>query len=279
MRTERESRLREIATEVRKDVVRMLGVARSGRLASCLCLVDLLVFLYEEVLRVYPREPSHPERDRLVLSKGRGAPALYAVLARMGFFEREELWHFRRLGALLQAEPEFRRTPGVDAPGGALGMGLGIAEGMALALRMDNRPARVFCILGDGEAQEGAVWEAALSASIRGLSRLWGVVDANGAEEEGAWGAAKRIEALRDKFSAFGFAVREADGHDFASLRAAFLEPWETERPRAILARTRSGQGVTLAEMGERRDEDPLSRDEVDRALQGLEERREEEES
>jgi transketolase len=272
MKRERLGELCRFALEVRKDLIRMVGLARSGRISSSLSLVDLLVYLYEEVLRVSPKDPAWGDRDRLVLGKGLGAPSLYAVLARKGYFDREELWHYRRLGALLQAYPEIHRTPGVDAPGGALGTGLGIAGGIALALRLDGRAARSFCVLGDGEVQEGAIWEAALSVSVRKLSNLVVLVDVNGTGT-GPWAEVKRVEPLADKFAAFGFRVYRAEGHDFESLEEAFSGAGrEGEGPAAILARTRSGRGVSFLESGVRPEADPLSREEIDQALQELEE-------
>ena len=271
MKPERREDLERIALELRKDVVRMIGVARSGRLDSALSLVDLLAYLYWEVLEVDPRSPRDPRRDRFLLSKGRGCPALYAALARRGFFPREELWSFRRLGALLQGYPEVGRAPGVEAPGGSMGMGLGLAVGLSLALRLDGLPSRVFCLLGDGELQEGAVWEAVLSASVRRLGRLVALVEANEHHEEGSWKAMKGIEPIRRKFEAFGWEVLDAEGHDMEKLEEAFCGLREDrEAPMAILLRTQTGKGVSFAEEGRGGDRG-LSREDVDRALSELE--------
>ena len=271
MKPERREDLERIALELRKDVVRMIGVARSGRLDSALSLVDLLAYLYWEVLEVDPRSPRDPRRDRFLLSKGRGCPALYAALARRGFFPREELWSFRRLGALLQGYPEVGRAPGVEAPGGSMGMGLGLAVGLSLALRLDGLPSRVFCLLGDGELQEGAVWEAVLSASVRRLGRLVALVEANEHHEEGPWKAMKGIEPIRRKFEAFGWEVLDADGHDLNSLEETFARlDYEAPVPKALLLRTQMGKGVSFVEEGVP-EERGISRDDVDRALSELE--------
>jgi transketolase len=264
--------LAEQACAVRRDVVRMIGVARSGHLASSLSIVDLLVWLYWEVLSLRADEPSWEERDRFVLGKGHGCPALYAVLANRSFFPREELWSYRRLGAMLQGFPEVRRTPGVDAPGGSLGQGLGLANGLALALR-ERTPARsVYCLVGDGELQEGVFWESAMTSAHFSLDNLLLLVDRDGRQMEGATEDIMSLEPLRDKFLAFGWAVEECDGHDFASMREALARLGARRgTPGCIVAKTVLGKGVSFLENDPSGGRMVLGRDFMDKALRELE--------
>lgn len=262
----------ESAAEVRRDVVRMIGMARSGRVASALSIVDILVWLYGEVLSVRPDEPAWQDRDRFVLSKGHGCPALYAVLAGCGFFPRDELWSYGRLGAMLQGHPELRRTPGVDAPAGSLGMGLGLANGMALALKGKKSTSRICCLAGDGELQEGAFWEAALVSSRHDLGNLLLVIDRNGLRGEGAAGEIVPLNSLKQKMLSFGWSVEECDGHDFESLREglARLEAL-SGGPRCLLAKTRLGKGISFLEDDPSGGRMVLDRGTVDKALLELE--------
>jgi len=263
--------LESLAVEVRKDVVRMVGVARSYGLASALTVVDLLVYLYWEKMSVSVHDRARRDRDRLVLSKGAATPALYACLARLGFFNREELWSYRRLGAMLQGYPDIR-TPGVDAPSGAHGGGIGIASGLCMALRMDGLASRVYCVMGDGELQEGVVWESLFAASGRKLDNLTLIVDANGHKDQGPLAGLKETGALAEKFKAFGWFVVDADGHDFASLERAFsAAEGVAAQPKVVLARTCTGSGVSFLERGGSENGRPLSSEDMDRALSLLE--------
>lgn len=269
----RKGKLESLALEVRKDVVRMVGVARSFGLASALSVVDILVYLYWEYMKIDPQDRNRSDRDRLVLSKSSATSALYACLARLGFFDREELWSYRRLGATLQGYPDIR-TPGVDAPSGAHGGGVGIASGLCLALRMDGIGSKVFCILGDGELQEGVVWESLFAASSNRLGRLVLVVDANAHQDTGLLSGLKKTSALADKLHAFGWSVTKTDGHDFCTLEEAFqaLDDHD-DRPKAILAKTRSGSGVSFLQRQEESPDTaaPLSNEDMDEALSLLE--------
>lgn len=272
MKPERKAFLENTALTVRKDIVRMIGVAKAGHLLSSLSLVDLLVYLYWEAMKVRPGDPSWPDRDRLVLSKGHGCPALYAVLANRGYFDREELWNYRRLGSMLQGHPEYPRTPGVDAPSGSLGMGLGIAGGMALALRLEGRNARVFAILGDGELQEGSLWESAMTAAHWKPGNLVAIVDANGMQMEGPVQRVKDIEPLAAKFDAFGWSAATCDGHDMDSIAEAIDNALShQEKPSVVLAATISGKGVSMAENGGFRPAEPLGRHAMEESLRELE--------
>ncbi len=276
MEPERKQGLEMTALKVRKDVVRMIGVARGGHLLSSLSLVDLLVFLYWETMNIRPDEPLWPERDRLVLSKGHGCPALYAVLANRGYFDREELWNYRRLGSMLQGHPEYPRTPGIDAPSGSLGMGLGIAGGMALALRSGGKECRVFAVLGDGELQEGALWESVMTASHWKLGNLVAIVDVNGVQMEGSVDNIKKLEPLADKFETFGWNSAFCDGHDMDSIEKALPKCLSgLDSPSVILAGTKPGKGVKAAERGELDPVEPLDRIAMDEALRELEARSE----
>ena len=264
--------LAEHASAVRRDVVRMIGVARSGHLASSLSIVDLLVWLYWEVLSLRTDEPSWEDRDRFVLGKGHGCPALYAVLANRSFFPREELWSYRRLGAMLQGFPEFRRTPGVDAPGGSLGQGLGLANGLALALREKTSAPSVYCLVGDGELQEGVFWESAMTSAHFSLDSLLLLVDRDGRQMEGATEDIMSLEPLRDKFLAFGWAVEECDGHDFVSMREALARLGPRHgKPGCIVAHTVLGKGVSFLENDPSGGRMVLGRDSMDKALRELE--------
>lgn len=263
--------LERTALEVRKDVVRMIGVARSGYVSSSLSVVDILVYLYWKLLNIRPEEPRMFDRDRVVLSKGHACPSLYAVLANRGFFDREELWNFRRLGSMLQGHPETARTPGIDSPSGSLGMGLGLSNGIALALRLDGVNARVFCILGDGELQEGSIWESAMQTSSLGLAGVTAIVDMNGIQMEGEVVSIKKIEPVREKFESFGWRTVSVDGHDMNDLERAFSVALSGGSPCAILAATKPGKGFSLAEKGRIRSASPLDREMMEEALRELE--------
>lgn len=273
METDKKGKLELLATEIRKDVVRMIGVTRSYGLASALAVVDILVYLYWEYMKVYPGVRNMRDRDRLVLSNGQAAPALYACLARLGFFGREELWSYSRLGAMLHGYPDIR-TPGVDAPGGSFGGGLGVASGISKALKTDFPEAKVFCVMTDEELQEGVVWESICSAASRKLGRLVMVVDVNGHDDNASMVELQDTEILALKLEAFGWSVCDSDGHDFSSLEHAFKNfDYGDMRPKAILARTRTGSGVSFLRDGADKIPDVLSRDDMDYALTMLESR------
>lgn len=230
-------------------VVDAMVAAGRGHLGPALSLVEILRVLYDEVLRVRPAEPAWPERDRCILSKGHGCLALYAVLADKGFFPESELATFCGHDSILGGHPEHGMIPGVEASTGALGHGLSIGVGMALAQRMKGRDARVFVVLGDGELNEGSVWEAAMAAGKHRLSNLTAVIDYNKLQSYGPTSVVQDLEPLADKWRSFGFAVAEANGHDVADLRAAFARlPFEKDRPSALICHTVKGKGVPPAE-------------------------------
>lgn len=243
------ARLREIARQVRIDIVRMLHAAGSGHLGGSLSATDLLVALFYGRLNHDPANPDWPGRDRFVLSKGHGAPALYAVLARMGYFSLKELLTLRQLGSCLQGHPDCHLTPGVEMSTGSLGQGLSVANGMALANRLDGNPAKVFVLLGDGEIQEGQVWEAAMTAAHYGLDNLTAILDNNRLQIDGFISEIMNIEPITAKWLAFGWHAIDVDGHDFAQILQALDEADQTKgRPSIIVARTIKGKGVSIFE-------------------------------
>jgi transketolase len=212
-------------------------------------LVEILRVLYDDVLHYRFDDPAWCERDRLILSKGHGCLALYVLLADKGFFPIEALDTFCRRDSILGGHPDAAKVPGVEASTGSLGHGLSYGVGMALAARLQRRSSRVFVVMGDGESQEGSVWEAAMSASKHGLSNLTAVVDYNKVQSAGPTREILDLEPLADKFRAFGFATIEVDGHDPDALRSVFsLIPLEARRPTAIICHTVKGKGIPFAE-------------------------------
>jgi transketolase len=227
----------------------MIGTAGSGHPGGSLSAADILTALYFSVMQLDPADPSWPERDRFVLSKGHAAPALYAVLAERGYFPVEELKGLRRLGSILQGHPDMKSTPGVEASTGSLGQGLSFAVGLAAAAKLDGAPWRVYVVLGDGELQEGQVWEAAMAAAHFGLDNLTAIVDNNGLQIDGPVEKVMSIEPVADKWRAFGWQVTNIDGHDFGQILGALAQARETAgRPAVIIARTIKGRGVPFME-------------------------------
>ncbi len=241
-------RLRELAVRVRLDVLEMIRAAGSGHPGGSLSLVELLVYLYFSRMKVRPEEPRWEGRDRLILSKGHACPALYSVLARRGCFDPKVLLTLRKLDSPLQGHPDMRKLPGLDASTGSLGQGLSTACGLARGLRLSGSDAHVYCVLGDGELQEGSVWEAVMSARTAALDGLTAIVDRNGVQLDGRTDELKPLEPLREKWEAFGWAVLECDGHDFESIRGAFEGRAPVSGPAVILARTVKGRGVSFME-------------------------------
>ncbi|MEO5336607.1 MAG: transketolase [Magnetospirillum sp. WYHS-4] len=241
--------LDERSRALRWMVVDAMVAAGRGHLGPALSLIEILRVLYDEVLRLRPGEPDWPDRDRCILSKGHGCLALYAMLADKGFFPVAELAGFCGADSILGGHPERGLVPGVEASTGALGHGLSIGVGMALAQRMKGRDARVFVVMGDGELNEGSVWEAAMAAGKHRLANLTAVIDYNKLQSYGPTTLVMDLEPLADKWRSFGFAVAEANGHDLESLRAAFSRlPLDPGRPSAVICHTVKGKGVPMAE-------------------------------
>ncbi|GAA2194947.1 transketolase [Micromonospora lupini] len=238
--------LAAVAVRVRELIVGMCASADGGHLGGSMSLVEILVTLYHEVLRVDPTRPQAPDRDVLLLSKGHGAIALYAVLATRGYFPVEWLDGYAAPGGPFLAHPN-RAVPGVEMPTGSLGHGLALGVGHALAARLDGSDRRCVVVLGDGELQEGSVWEAAMAAGSLGLDRLTAVIDRNGLQLGDGTEDVITLEPLADRWRAFGWEVRDVDGHDRGALRAALTEPG-TGRPVAVIARTVKGRGLPYVE-------------------------------
>ena len=241
--------LRLTAARSRLMALDMVYTAQSGHPGGSLSAADIITLLYQEVLRVDPQNPDDPDRDRFVLSKGHCTPALYPALALKGFFPVEDLKTFRAMHSYLSGHPERGYIPGVDMTTGSLGQGISAAVGMALAGKMDKKDYRVYTLLGDGELDEGQVWEAAMSAAKFGLDNLCATVDVNGLQIDGPTEEVMPLEPIDEKFAAFGWNVIKCDGHDFTALRAAYAAAAATsDKPTVILARTVKGKGVSYME-------------------------------
>ncbi len=241
--------LQRTARAIRQDVVRMTFRAGSGHPGGSLSVVELLTALLFREMRVDPARPDLADRDRLVLSKAHAAPALYSAMARRGFFPVEELGTFRALGSRLQGHPDRRRLPGVDASAGGLGQGLGLAVGLALDARLDARATRVYAVLGDGECQAGATWEALLAGAHHRLTNLVALVDRNRFQGDGATEEILELEPLVEKLRAFGWRTVELDGHDLPEILRALADARTSpDRPTAIVAHTVKGKGVSFME-------------------------------
>ncbi|HOV43160.1 MAG TPA: transketolase [Syntrophothermus lipocalidus] len=243
--------LKERARSLRCEVIKMLGKAGSGHTGGSLSAADIVACLYFWEMRLDSANPGWPGRDRFVLSKGHAAPLLYAVLAEKGFIPKQELASLRRLGSRLQGHPDMRKVPGVEASTGSLGQGIAWAVGMALAGRLDAKDYRVYTLLGDGEIQEGEVWEAVMAAAHYRLDNLVAIVDYNGLQIDGAVDKVMSPLPIAAKFEAFGWNTEEIDGHDFREIMQALESArGHKGRPSAIVARTVKGKGVSFMENG-----------------------------
>ena len=241
--------LSKIANEVRKGVIKSTHSAKSGHPGGSLSVADIMTYLYFEEMNVDPKNPHWADRDRFVLSKGHVAPALYAALAEKGFFPKEDLTTLRHVGSYLQGHPDMKSVPGVDMSSGSLGQGVSCAAGMAVAEKLDNKDYRVYAITGDGEIEEGQIWEAAMFAGFRKLDNLVVVVDNNNLQIDGAIDTVCSPYPIDKKFEAFNFHTIVIDGHNFDEIRAAFKEARETKgMPTAIIAKTVKGKGVSFME-------------------------------
>lgn len=241
--------LNGITRNIRKDIVTMIHGSKSGHPGGSLSAVEILTSLYFDEMNVDARSPKMEDRDRFVLSKGHAAPVLYATLAEKGYFDKKELNSLRKRGAMLQGHPDMKGTPGVEMSTGSLGQGFSVACGMAMASKLDNAPWRVYTLLGDGEVQEGIVWEAAMSAAHYKLDNLVAFLDCNGLQIDGEVEKVMNIGPIMDKFKSFGWNVIEIDGHDFDQIFAALDMARETVgKPTMIIAKTVKGKGVSFME-------------------------------
>ena len=241
--------LNEITCSIRKDIVSMIHEAKSGHPGGSLSAVEILTALYFDEMNIDPTNPKMEDRDRFVLSKGHAAPVLYATLAQRGYFDKEELKGLRKMGRMLQGHPDMKGTPGVEMSTGSLGQGFSVACGMAMASKLDNAPWRVYTLLGDGECQEGIVWEAAMSAAHYKLDNMTAFLDYNGLQIDGNTDDVMSLGSIVDKFKAFGWNVIEIDGHDFDQIFAAIDMAKSTiGKPTMIIAKTIKGKGVSFME-------------------------------
>lgn len=239
----------ERARHLRRNIVRMLTEAGSGHPGGSLSIVDILNVLYFETMHIDPQNPKMENRDRFVLSKGHAAPALYATLQGRGYFAEEELLKLRKTGAILQGHPDMKKIPGVDMSTGSLGQGLSAANGMALGAKLDKAPWRVYVICGDGEIQEGQIWEAAMSAAHYHLDNVTVFVDCNGLQIDGTNDEVMTVRPVGDKFKAFGWNVIEIDGHDYDAIRGAIAAGKSVkDKPTAIISHSVKGKGVSFME-------------------------------
>jgi len=243
------ARFREIARVARVDILTMLCGAGSGHTGGSLSIVELLIVLFYKKMRHRPVQPDWPDRDKLILSKGHAAPALYAVLGRLGYFPAEEFCRLRKVGGILQGHVDCLTTPGVETSTGSLGQGLSQANGLALAERLSGRPTKVYVILGDGEVEAGQIWEAAMTAHHYRLDNLCALLDWNNYQIDGSVDFVKSLSPLNEKWASFGWHVLKCDGHDFQSIYSALLEADEVKgKPTIIIARTIKGKGVSFME-------------------------------
>ena len=241
--------LEEKALNIRREVVKMIHMAASGHPGGALSLTDILTVLYFKELNVDSSNPKDENRDRFVLSKGHASAALYATLSEKGFFEKDELLGFRKLNCMLQGHPDMKNIPGVDMSTGSLGQGLSAANGMAIAGKLDKKDYRVYCVLGDGEIQEGQVWEAAMTSSKYKLDNLCVIVDNNNLQIDGTIDKVMNPYPIDKKFEAFGFNVINIDGHNYSQIINAFEQAKNTKnKPTAIIAKTIKGKGVSFME-------------------------------
>ncbi|MBY0759247.1 MULTISPECIES: transketolase [Sellimonas] len=241
--------LQKIANEVRKGIVTAVYHAKSGHPGGSLSAADIYTYLYFEEMNIDPEDPKKADRDRLVVSKGHTSPGYYSALANRGFFPVEDLKTFRHVGSYLQGHPDMKHIPGVDMSSGSLGQGISAAVGMAVSAKLSGDDYRVYTLVGDGEIQEGQVWEAAMLAAHRKLDNLVVIVDNNNLQIDGPIDEVNSPYPIDKKFEAFNFHVINVDGHDFDSLRAAFKEARETKGvPTAIIAKTVKGKGVSFME-------------------------------
>ena len=241
--------LREKASILRQEVVKMLGESKSGHPGGSLSAADIMAALYFYQMRHQPENPRWEDRDRFVLSKGHAAPILYAALAEAGYFPKEQLASLRKVGSMLQGHPDMKKTPGVDMSSGSLGQGLSACNGMALAARLDNKDYKIYTLLGDGELQEGQVWEAAMTAAHYKLNNVIAFIDYNGLQIDGPIREVKSPEPIADKWRAFGWHVIKIDGHDLEQILEALEAANQiTDKPVVIVARTVKGKGVSFME-------------------------------
>ena len=249
MKIENINELEQKAKEIRKGIIEEVYNANSGHPGGALSIADIMAVLYFNELNIDENNPKWEDRDRLVLSKGHCSPALYASLAERGYFDKEDLKTFRKLGSKLQGHPDMNKVPGVDMTSGSLGQGLSVANGMAISAKMDNKDYRVYCILGDGEIEEGQVWEAAMTSNKYKLDNLCIIVDNNNLQIDGTIEEVMSSYPIDKKFESFGFNVVNIDGNNIEEILNAFKQAKETKgKPTCIVAKTIKGKGISFME-------------------------------
>lgn len=248
-RTSDLSELQSIARTVRRDIIEMIGAAKSGHPGGSLSAVEILVTLYFDVLRHDPANPAWAQRDRFILSKGHAAPVLYSVLAEAGYTPKDQLNTLRRIGSIYQGHPDRRFIPALETSTGSLGVGLSVGLGMAEAARLDQSPSRTYVVLGDGEIQEGQIWEAAMYAGFHKVDNICAILDNNRIQLDGWVKDIMGLDPLPEKWASFGWHVIVVDGHDIVALQAAFAEAAATKgKPTIFIANTVKGKGVSFME-------------------------------
>ncbi len=243
-----EKQLNQIACKVRIGIIEGVHAAKAGHPGGSLSIAEILTYLYFKEMKIDPKDPKNPKRDRLVLSKGHAAPALYSVLAQRGYFSPDELITLRQIGSRLQGHPDMKHIPGVDMSTGSLGQGISAAVGMALSSKHFGDGYNVYAILGDGEIEEGQVWEAAMFAANKGLSNLTAFIDLNNLQIDGTIDEVNSAKPVDKKFEAFGWHVINIDGHNYAEIEAALAEAKTVDKPVAVIAQTIKGKGVSYME-------------------------------
>jgi transketolase len=265
------SELQAIAKRVRREIIEMIGTAGSGHPGGSLSAVEMVVQLFFDFMRIDPNNPKWPDRDRFILSKGHACPVLYSVMAEVGLAPKDKLNTLRKLGSPFQGHPDVRFLPTLEASTGSLGEGLSLGLGMGLAARLDGRPYRTYVMLGDGECQEGQIWESAMSGPFHKLDNVVAIVDYNGIQLDGFVKDIMDIAPLADKWRAFNWHTIEINGHDFPSIRKALEEAQATKgRPTAIVAHTVKGKGVSFMENNPKFHGTAPTPDEMKLALQEL---------
>jgi transketolase len=269
--TRKPEELAAICRTTRRQIVEMITAAKSGHPGGSLSAVEILVTLFFDKLRHDPKNPGWADRDRFIISKGHAAPVLYSVFAQCGYTPDEELKNLRKLGSIYQGHPDMRFIPALEASTGSLGQGLSIGAGMALGARLDGRPTRVYVVLGDGEIQEGQIWEAAMFCSFHKVDNVVAIVDYNRIQLDGFVKDIMDLEPLADKWKAFGWHVIEVDGHSIPALQAAWEEAEKTKgTPTCVIAHTVKGKGVSFMENNPKYHGVAPTQQELEKALQEI---------
>lgn len=270
-----QSELRSKANELRKLIIDMLykiGPERRGHPGPALSIAEILTCLYFEIMNIDPQNPKWPDRDRFILSKGHACPALYAALAIKGYFKKEELQTFRHIDSMLQGHPDMRKTPGIDMTAGSLGHGLAAGVGMAISAKMDKKQYKVYVVIGDGETQEGLIWEAAMYAGNLKLDNLIIIIDKNRFQGGGHISCIVNIDPLDEKLRSFNWEVVRCNGHDITDLLKAFKTP-SRNKPLAIIAETVKGKGISFMEEDNSWHQKAITKEQYEIAMKELQEK------